>query len=77
MGKVCAHMKSVADYHKAKDKACNNTLGCLMCKAFFDMYESQKHPDTNDKTSGMTQWIRKMRGRTRIGRTPTSRRSCS
>eukprot|EP00972_Heterocapsa_arctica_P029459 4337570-Heterocapsa_arctica.AAC.2 len=54
MGKVCVQCKNVADYHMRKEKACKNTLGCLMCKAFFDTHESQKHPITNDTTIGMT-----------------------
>eukprot|EP00972_Heterocapsa_arctica_P098177 14489007-Heterocapsa_arctica.AAC.1 len=29
MGKVCVQMKNVADYHMRKEKACENTLGCL------------------------------------------------
>eukprot|EP00972_Heterocapsa_arctica_P022429 3299125-Heterocapsa_arctica.AAC.1 len=50
MGKVCVQMKSVAEYHLRKEKTCENTLGCLICKAFFDTHESQKYPTTNDKT---------------------------
>eukprot|EP00972_Heterocapsa_arctica_P107635 15856064-Heterocapsa_arctica.AAC.1 len=61
MGRVRVQLNSVADYHMRKEKACNQSLGCLMCKAFFDTRESQKHPITNDTTIGMTERINHMR----------------
>eukprot|EP00972_Heterocapsa_arctica_P054174 7984044-Heterocapsa_arctica.AAC.1 len=54
MGRVCVQFKSVDDYHMRKEKACINSQGCLMCKAFFDAHENLKKPITSDKMIGMT-----------------------